>query len=83
MPQSSLTNTPNVSVLFIAPVCPLRHVAVALRDSAAGDPLVLAGMSGWELSVWVLEEAGVSFPHERPDTLHCPPDALLERVPSV
>lgn len=36
---------------------------------AAGDPLVLAGMSGWELAVRVLEEAGVSFPHERPETL--------------
>ena len=36
---------------------------------AAGDPLVLAGKSGWELAVQVLEEAGVGFPHEKPDAL--------------
>lgn len=36
---------------------------------AAGDPFVVAGKSGWELAVQVLEEAGVSFPHRMPDEL--------------
>ena len=40
----------------------------------AGDPYVLAGKSGWELGVQVLEEAGVSFPHR-------PPDVLRARTP--
>lgn len=36
---------------------------------AAGDPYILAGKSGWEIAVDVLEGAGVSFPHRRPDGL--------------
>ena len=36
---------------------------------AAGDPYVLAGQSGWELAVRILEDAGVSFPHVRPGGL--------------
>lgn len=36
---------------------------------ASGDPHVLAGLSGWELACRVLEEAGVAFPHRRPDRL--------------
>ena len=36
---------------------------------AAGDPYILAGSSGWELAVRILEDAGVSFPHNRPDGL--------------
>lgn len=36
---------------------------------AKGDPFVIAGKSGWELAAAVLEEAGVAFPHVRPDEL--------------
>ena len=48
---------------------PLFLASPLSRRFAAGDPLVLAGMSGWEIAVRVLEDAGVSFPHERPDVL--------------
>jgi len=36
---------------------------------AGGDPMVIAGMSGWELAERVLAEAGVSFPRRLPDGL--------------
>ena len=48
---------------------PLFLASPLSKRFAAGDPLVLAGKSGWEIAVQVLEEAGVSFPHERPDVL--------------
>ena len=44
------------------------------RRFATGDPYVLAGKSGWELAVQVLEEAGVAFPHR-------PPAELRARTP--
>ena len=48
---------------------PLFLASPLSKRFAAGDPLVLAGMSGWEIAARVLEDAGVSFPHERPDVL--------------
>jgi len=36
---------------------------------AVGDPYLLAGKSGWELAVQVLEEAGREFPHRQPNGL--------------
>ena len=39
------------------------------RRFASGDPLVLAGLSGWELAERVLSDAGVSFPRRVPDGL--------------
>ena len=48
---------------------PLFLASPLSRRFAAGDPLLLAGKSGWEIAVQVLEDAGVSFPHERPDVL--------------
>ena len=48
---------------------PLFLASPLSKRFATGDPLVLAGKSGWEIAVQVLEEAGVSFPHERPDVL--------------
>ena len=48
---------------------PLFLASPLSRRFAAGDPLVLAGKSGWEIAAQVLEEAGVAFPHERPDVL--------------
>ena len=48
---------------------PLFLASPLSKRFAMGDPLVLAGKSGWEIAVQVLEDAGVSFPHERPDVL--------------
>ena len=48
---------------------PLFLASPLSKRFAVGDPLVLAGKSGWEIAVQVLEDAGVSFPHERPDVL--------------
>lgn len=48
---------------------PLFLASPLARRFAAGDPLVLAGMSGWELAERVLSEAAVSFPKRVPDGL--------------
>lgn len=44
-------------------VSPLAH------RFSTGDPLVVAGQSGWELAERVLVEAGVNFPRRLPDGL--------------
>ncbi len=51
---------------------PLFLASPLSKRFAAGDPLVLAGKSGWEIAVQVLEDAGVAFPHERPDVPRAP-----------
>ena len=59
-------------MLFEVPLArfwPLFLASPLARRFAAGDPFVLAGLSGWELAERVLSEAGVSFPRRVPDGL--------------
>ena len=59
-------------MLFEVPLArfwPLFLASPLARRFAAGDPLVIAGLSGWELAERVLSEAGVNFPRRVPDGL--------------
>ena len=62
----------DVVMLFEVPLdrfWPLFLSSSVSSRFGSGDPYVLAGKSGWELAVQVLEEGGVSFPHRMPDVL--------------
>ena len=59
-------------MLFGVPLNKFWALFLASKHSkrfAAGDPFTIAGKSGWELAADVLEEAGVEFPHTKPDGL--------------
>lgn len=59
-------------MLFDVPLTRFWPVFLAspqARRFALGDPLTIAGQSGWELAERVLSEAGIDFPRRMPDGL--------------